>query len=133
MAKLSTILRKLGACGEARKWAEPYATLEEAWKVCTRPDWILWLLDKTELDKNDPRFRLMACDFAESVLHLVPAGEDRPRRAIEVARRFASGDADREEMAAAKDAAWAAARDEAWDAQANIIRTYFPTCPPING
>jgi len=89
--------------------------------------------------------RLMACDFAEAVLIYVPAGEDRPRRAIECARRFAAGDATREELAAARDAARDAAGDAAWTAwdatratraaawaaQSDIIRRYFPECPEI--
>ena len=61
--------------------------------------------------------RLFAADCAERVLPVfereVP-GDDRPRLAIEVARRSAGGDATDEELAAAGaaagDAAWAAAR-----------------------
>jgi hypothetical protein len=102
---------------------------------------MLWLLAWTTLSQDDPRLRLMACDFAEAVLIYVPAGEDRPRRAIECARRFAAGDATRAEMDAARDAACAArdaardARAAAWDAardaQSDIIRRYFPECPEI--
>lgn len=81
-----------------------------------------------------PACRLLACDFAESVLHLVPEGEDRPRRAIETARRYAHGAAtDRDLFAArdaARDAAWAAAwdaagapaRQAAWDAATEAAR-----------
>jgi len=96
---------------------------------------MLWLIARTMLDQDDPRLRLMACDFAEAALVYVPAGEDRPRRAIAVARRFAAGEATREEMAAASAAAWAAAwdaaRDAARDAQSDIIRRYFSECPEI--
>ena len=137
--KLSTILSRLDACSEATRWAETQPDLQTAWANCKRSDWMLWLLARTTLDQDDPRLRLMACDFAEAVLHLIPAGEDRPRQAIECARRFAAGDATREELAAASaaardaagDAAWAAARDAAWDAQSDIIRGYFPKCPTI--
>ena len=56
--------------------------------------------------------RLFAADCAEAVLHIyerwVP-GDSRPREAVEVARRFANGDATRAELAAAGDAARAAA------------------------
>jgi hypothetical protein len=72
----------------------------------------------------DEKFaRLFACDCAERVLHLFEAkypNDDRPRKAIEVAQRFANGDATTEELTAAwdaaRDAARAAARDAAWDA-----------------
>ena len=148
--KLATILSHLGACTDARVWAKTQPDLETAWSECKRSDWMLWLLARTTLDQDDPRFRLMACDFAEAVLIYVPAGEDRPRQAIEVARRFAAGDATREELSAAGDsarsaaggaawAAWAAAWAAAWDsagaaagaAQSDIIRRYFPECPEI--
>jgi hypothetical protein len=111
--ELSTILIRTGACLDARIWAKTQPDLETAWRECKRSDWMLWLLAWTTLSQDDSRLRLMACDFAEAVLIYVPAGEDRPRRAIECARRFAAGDATRAEMAAAGDAAWAAARDAA--------------------
>ena len=68
---------------------------------------------------NDCTARLIACDFAEKVVHL--CGDDpRPAEAIRVARLFAYGQATQEELAAARDAAWdaarVAARDAAWDA-----------------
>ena len=109
---LSTILRRLDACAAARTWAETQPDLQTAWTNCQRSDWMMWLLERTTIDQNDPCYRLMACDFAESVLHLVPADEDRPRRAIETARAFVRGEATRDEMIAAWDAASAAA----WDA-----------------
>ena len=74
------------------------------------------------------QLREFACDLAEEALNLqVQRGwtvDERSRAAIEVARRFARGDASREELAAARDAAraaagdaaGAAARDAAWAA-----------------
>ena len=108
--KLSTILTRLDACSEASKWAATQPDLQTAWANCKRSDWMLWLLGRATVDRDDPRLRLMACDFAEAALIYVPAGEDRPRLAIECARRFACGEATREGMAAARAAAWAAAR-----------------------
>ncbi len=72
---------------------------------------------------NEKSARLFACDCAERVVHL--CGDDpRPRKAIEVARRFANDETSQDELrtawdaarAAAWDAAWDAARDAAWDA-----------------
>lgn len=63
------------------------------------------------LDWCDRTARLFAADCAESVLDLFEVerpGDDRPRHAIETARRFATGDATPEELTAAKDAAAAA-------------------------
>ena len=62
---------------------------------------------------NDRTMRLFACDCAEHVIHICEKDfpdEKRPRQAIEVARRFARGEATKEELAAARDAAWDAAR-----------------------
>ena len=54
------------------------------------------------------RLVLAACDCAESVLHLVPAREERPRRAIETAREWVRGRATQDEvLAAARSAAYA--------------------------
>jgi len=66
---------------------------------------------------NDRTLRLFACDEAERALNLYDNGGDpRSRMAIEVARRYANGEATREELDAAWAAAGAAAWDAAWDA-----------------
>lgn len=73
----------------------------------------LWALRAVE--GKDREIRLMACDFAESVLGLFEKkhpDDKRPREAIEVARKFAKGEATKKEMFVAEDGAWAAA----WDA-----------------
>ena len=67
---------------------------------------------------NERTARLFACDCAERVLYLFEArhpDDGRPRKAIEIARRYAEGKAAVEELAAAREAAWAAALDVAWD------------------
>lgn len=69
---------------------------------------------------NERAARLFAADCAEAVVHL--CGDDpRPREAVEVARRFARGEATADELRAAGDAArdaWAATIDAAWAARA---------------
>jgi hypothetical protein len=114
----------------------------------------IWSLRATEQNCETIK-RLFAADCAESVLHIYEdqyPGDDRPRLAIEAARRFAVGEIDASARdaiairaaakyaaagairAAARDAAWAAvmaaAREPAcWPAaiadQANIIRKYL--------
>ena len=64
---------------------------------------------------NERTARLFACDCAEHVLPLFERkhpDDERPRRAIETARRFANGQATPDELDAARDADW----DAAWDA-----------------
>ena len=68
---------------------------------------------------NDRTLRLFAADCAERVLPLFERkhpNDDRPRRAIETARRFANGEATSAELSAARSAAWDAAWDAAGDA-----------------
>lgn len=68
---------------------------------------------------NERTARLFACDCAERVLYLFEArhpDDGRPRKAIEIARRYAEGKAAVEELAAAREAAWAASLDVAWEA-----------------
>ena len=80
---------------------------------------------------NDQTARLFGADCAERALPAFETccpGDPRPRRAIEVARAFANGQATEKDLAAARAAAkaatraasgraaWDAARDAAWDA-----------------
>jgi len=118
----------MDACAEAVEWVGD-KTLAEAWATCERADWMLWLV--TRIDGSyTPRIRLAACACARTSLKYVPAGEPRPRLAIECAERYARGEATKDELAAAGDAAWdagaaaraagdaarAAAGDAAWAA-----------------
>ena len=96
------LLRKLDAGPEAIEW---YADREgeAAWRDCARGDWMLWIAARLKVDR-----RLLveaACDCAELALVYIPAGEDRPRLALETARRWARGDATVTELRAAAQAA----------------------------
>lgn len=90
MIALQDALRRLDACHNARFWVGD-RDLATAWRECARGDWMLWLAARAGVDR-----RLVveaACDCAETALVHVPAGEDRPRAAIETARRWARGEA----------------------------------------
>ena len=86
----------------------PIATILES----NGQDDALWSLRAT-IEPSDQFTRLLACDFAEHVLPIFEAkrpGDMRPRKCIEVARLFAQGKADRDQLLAARrDAAYAAA------------------------
>ena len=63
--------------------------------------------------------RLFVADCAEIALPIYERhypNDDRPRKAIEAARKYADGLISKEEIDAAGAAAWAAAWDAAWDA-----------------
>jgi hypothetical protein len=74
----------------------------------------LWALISRCLDERQQR--LFACDCAERALTLVGSPDPRSVEAIRVARMYAAGDATKEQLAAARAAAWDAARAAAWDA-----------------
>ena len=75
---------------------------DQMWAECQRPDWLLWWAGQT-VPRRD--LVLAACDCVETALQFVPADEDRPRLAIQTARRWANGEATLEEVAAAAHAA----------------------------
>ena len=146
---LSRILRKLGACDEAREWADG-KDLVTAWTTCNRSDWMLWLLDALGY-RDDRTLRLFACWCVKQEPCWSLLSDERSRTAVEVAERYARGEATDEELAAACEAAWAAedaaeaaawaawyaardaaraaraaARDAAWAAQADRLREVVP-------
>ena len=88
-AELTRVLRRISACQEAREWAAN-KDLTTAWAECPRSDWMLWLLE--ELGYRDDRtLRLFACWCAAQVWHLLT--DERSRMAVEVAERYARGEA----------------------------------------
>jgi hypothetical protein len=104
-------LYTLGACREAKEWAAKQTSPQQAWDSCKRGDWMLWLLVRAMPNAgNYVACIRIACDIARSVLHFVPAGEDRPLKAIEAAEAYAANpNADTAKAAkAAANAAYAA-------------------------
>lgn len=95
-------LQNLGACHEAIAWVSE-RTLEQAWCECARPDWMLWLCGRLNIDT-----RRCAGLFALRVWHLVaPEAELSCAWAIDCALRGADAE-EREAAYAAADAAYAA-------------------------
>lgn len=105
MIALTARIRNLDPCFEAIRWLEIQPDPETAWSVCHRADWMLWLTERLGIDR--PALVRAACDCARTALKYVPAGEDRPRLAIEAAERWAD-DPTRENRNAARDAYCAA-------------------------
>ena len=122
------------ACREAREWASKQPSYAAAWRTCQRGDWMLWLIARLGCDRR--KLTLTCCAVARQVLHLVQAGEDRPRLAIETAERWARrepgvtiGDVEKAANAAADSAyaytaaayAAAAAADAAYAASSAVV------------
>jgi len=127
------LLEDLKACSEAREWSKGM-TLEEAWSTCERADWMCWLLVELLTSNikipipNQSIVRHVLCDCAETALKYTT--DSRPAEAIRIARLYADGKANAEQLAAAWAAAWAAARAAAIDAalkeMAGLIRKRVP-------
>jgi len=77
----------------------------------------IWAL--RAVDGHDKEIRLFACDCAESVLHIFESeypNDNRPKMVIETARRYANGQATKQELNVDGSAAWNAAWNAAWSA-----------------
>ena len=101
LERMIAYLERMLACDDAVAWCRTQPDLPTAWAACERPDWLLWLAGRT--GAKHELLVLVACEIAETVLHMVPAGEDRPRLAIETSRAWMRGEAslDQVRMAAA--------------------------------
>ena len=114
--EFNQLLVKIDACEDAVKWCEG-KSLQDAWDSATRSDWMFWLLINQENEATDKELRLIAVKCARQVQHLMT--DQRSINALDVAEKFASGEATEEELAAA----WAAARAAARDAQLQHLKT----------
>ena len=106
------------ACNDAIEWIEAngITTLADAWDRCHQADWMLWLHTNNIIKIDDRTLRLFACRCVRET----PIGDgrtvwdlladDRSLNVVEVAERYANGDATYKELIAAEDAAWDAAR-----------------------
>ena len=95
--------RSKAACGEALAWLKTQDDPKHAWQTCERPDWMIWLAGRRNIDRKV--LVKIACDCARTALRFVPEGEDRPRLAIETTERWIVGEATIEEVRSARNAA----------------------------
>lgn len=105
MKSVAETLRQLGACGNEREWLQPEWTAEQAYAECIDAQQLMWLAGRLHIERKI--IVLAAYDIAETTLRHVPAGEERPRIAIETARRWTRGEATIEEVRAARRGVWA--------------------------
>ena len=113
-------IRDLEPCYDPAKYIPEnwQGTLVDILKIDEwRPQDRLWVVTKLLDDKTN---RLFAVWCAREALKLVDNPDKRSIEACDVAEKFANGEASKEELAAARAAAWAAAT--AWDADADAAR-----------
>ena len=97
-------LEKNNACKEGIDWCEENCdTMQDVWDSLERVDWLVWVATKEGV-LTDKELRLFACFCARQNWHLLT--DERSRNAIEVAERFANGNATDEELKAADVAAY---------------------------
>ena len=98
------------ACDDGREWALANCkTMQGVWDTA-KPDWLMWVATRPGV-LDDRTLRLFAVFCARSVEHRLT--DQRSRDAIDVAERFANGNATAEELSAARDAARSAAESAA--------------------
>ncbi len=139
--QLQDKLIQLNACEPAIEWAKD-KDLNTAWNTCERGDWMIWLLTESPNEVTDQELRLIAVECCRSVQRLMT--DQRSINAVDVAERYANGEATDEELRqaqAAAEAAWESAAEAAWEAmaaaaaaraaeskkQADIVRKIVPT------
>lgn len=116
---------KHNLCKDGRKWAlAECASMQDVWAKA-KPKWLIWIATRPNV-LTDKELRLFAVFCARQVQHLMT--DLRSLAAIDVAERYAKGEASDNELAAARDAAReaagvagvarAAARGAAWAAWA---------------
>jgi len=102
-----------GACNKGREWAIAHCvSMQDAWEKLPS-EWLLWVATRPGV-LTDRELRLFAVWSARQVQHLMT--DERSLNALDVAERYANGDATDEQLAAAGAAAWAAASDSGLDA-----------------
>ena len=119
MMTITEFCDRHGACREGREWAlDNCHDLPHAWETI-RPDWLVWMATRRGVLDNRT-LRRFAVWSARQVQDLMT--DPRSIAALDVAERYAEGQATNEELLAARDAAeavWvagAAARAAALDA-----------------
>ena len=104
------LLDKLGACAEAQAFAHTVPDLETAWNTVDRSDWMFWLLRRLKYD-DAKVYRLYACwcvrntPLADGRKVWDLLTDPRSRAAVEVAERYAVGEATLAELNEARSAA----------------------------
>jgi len=98
------------ACKDGREWALAHCgTMADVWATA-KPEWVVWVATRPGV-LPDREIRLFAVFCARQVEHLLT--DQRSRDAIDVAEKFASGEATGCELTAAWTAAAARAADGA--------------------
>ena len=107
---IAEFCEKHRACDDGREWAiANCSTMQEAWETARR-EWLIWIATRPGV-ASDAQLRKFAVWSARQVQYLMT--DQRSIEALNIAERFAEGDATDLELAESWDAARAAACDAA--------------------
>ena len=133
---MKTTLNKIRECSPCKDGWEKLLSHLGKTKADDEPICISTILDSNGLDDalwclqavkgRDREIRLFGVWCARQVQHLMT--DQRSIDALDVAERFANGEATESELAAAWDAAWAATGAAARDAQSTKLRELCAEC-----
>ena len=101
-------LKRYKPCSDAIKYAKKFNSLQKAWDVCERGDWMLWLIGKTcgkPETKSRKKLVYVSCQCARLAWKWTPK---EGKNAIRIAEKYFEGKATFDEVKAAADAAGAA-------------------------
>ena len=110
MLTIKEFCNKHHACEKSKELAmNNCMDMQEAW-LTSKPELVIWMCWQSGV-LTDKELRLFAVFCARQVEHLIT--NERSKNAINVAEKFAYGNATNEELASASDAARASASDAA--------------------
>lgn len=125
---VSAIIRRLGACEDAVKWAKGFTSLKEAYESCKRGDHLLWLaytiIGPTRETEAGKALWLARADCAATSLKYYERkypGNSRVRDCIKGIRAYARGKIDENRLKELRTAAYAAATLADADAVADTV------------
>lgn len=99
-------LQEYNACKESIRWIKQnnIQSLEKAWNICERGDWLLWMATRLSIDRR--KLVLCAALYAHTIVqHMEDA---RSRDAVRIAFLWGRGKATDAELEKARINAWAA-------------------------
>ncbi len=104
MISIADFCKRHGACMDGQRWAmKNCSSMDEAWRAAPNPNWVVWIATREGvLSERDQR--LFGCWAVRQVWHLLT--DERSRRAVEVAEKYAVGKATTDDLADA----WLTAR-----------------------
>ena len=91
---MNELLKRLGACSSAKKWAFD-KTWKEVYETCHRGDWLIWLFDETN-PNHLKELSLTAGHCVNTVRHLMT--DKRSTDAVDAAIAFGLGKITRDKL-----------------------------------